>query len=314
MTTALEDIQVIVVRDGEAAQGINLFNTMLLGMQEAVDELLAHQIEEGEGEEFADGFDMLVQNNRGRTRHRPRTETPEDVIAPQPRVTLQEWEVTKELRCRFCPHPSDTADRPPQVPLEGAPWSHFRCGCRVHTICYGLQIATDGFNNLRCCPVCNTSIITEEQRLYIRQSRPLRGADPDDARLKQLWEEDEVFREEVRELSLMSRAASKAKKEYAKGKVELIREWRRTIMPHLSIIKHQRQIFSKRLINVPYRRAYFTALGKYKRKFRALRTTYNLGQHAFFSRFKPRGLPRLKEVNRWTSWRDTAWSIFRVRM
>lgn len=281
-------------------------------MQEAVDELLAHQIhiDETQGEEFADGgFDMLIERNaRGQ---RPAGPT----VHPEPPVTLEQWEATKELRCRFCPHPADAYARPPQLPLEEAPWTQFRCGCRVHTVCYAIHIAVQDYHRESSCPVCNAKILTDEQRLFLAGiGRDRHTENAIAKRINTLWEEDEAFHEEMREVAKEGRKVGPLYQEYLKDKLAIRQEWKAAITPSVNIIRHHKQIFTKKLKEIQTRKKYLAAQGRYKRKLFRFLNTYDVDQHALNRAILPKGMPKLRPATRWGNWREKAWSIFRVRI
>lgn len=283
-------------------------------MQEAVDELIAQQIQQEEGEEFEDGFDMLIQNNPhvGRRQTR-RTATPAPTIAPEPPVTLDEWEATKELRCRFCPHPTDATPNPPQLPLADAPWTQFRCGCRIHTVCFAIYISVHEYHRGSTCPCCQQSILTPEQRTFLWEGR--QRPETPDVRAKKLWEENEVFREELKEVAKEGRSLGPLHAAFVKDKEEIKREWKEAVGPSVCLIRHHKQIFSKRYQALESRKKYCFATARYKRKLYRFLQTYDLDQSSFeMRRGAPKGMPKIRRISRWGMWRYKAWHIFRVRL
>lgn len=280
-------------------------------MQEAVDEMLAQQLE---ADQEDGGFDMLVQNPRGRTRRAARVARLVVEIAPHPPVTLEEWEATKDLRCRFCPHPTDAYPRPPQLPLERAPWSQFPCGCRVHTVCYTLHVNIQEFAHHSACPICHERILTEEQRQFLRQQTRRGDGNPVESRVSKLWNEDEAFREEMREVAKEGRKVGPLYQEYLKDKLAIRQEWKAAVQPSVNLIRHHKQIFTKKLKEIQSRKKYLAAQGRYKRKLFRFLNTYDVDQHRLNRPRNPKGMPKLRPATRWGNWREKAWSIFRLRL
>ena len=279
-------------------------------MQEATDELLAQQLD---GEEQGEGWDMLVPNPRGRTRRAGRTAPqPAPTIAPEPPVTLDEWEATKELRCRFCPHPTDTSANPPQLPLTEAPWTQFRCGCRVHTVCFAIYIHVQEYHRGSTCPCCQQSILTPEQRTFLYEGR--HRPEAPDTRAKKLWEENEVFREELKNMSKEGRKIGPLHTEFVNDTQTLKQEWKEAIGPSVSLIRHHKQIFSKRYQQLESRKKYFHAHGRYKSKLYRFLQTYDVSQSSFEMRNAVKGMPKLRRVTRWGMWRHKAWHFLRLRL
>jgi hypothetical protein len=303
-TIVLEGILGIVRRGGSAeslppGRGINLLLHKFLGMEDIhtdADEGIAHALA------MEDGFDIEVVRT---PRDRPR-------VAPQPPVTLEEYERTKDLRCLYCPRPSDTHTFPPQVPLESAPWCSFRCGCRIHTICFALRIK-HGDDYFHRCPVCETSLLTPEQARFYRQNFAERD-DPDEKQLEKLWETNETFREEVREVAQVYRKTFPFQKVFRQEKNQLLREWKEATSSMTTILRNQKASFMKRFAALPSRMKYIQAYGKYRMKLRRVMATYDLGYFALFRRRRPKGMPRLSEVSRYSSWRESPRYLFRVRI
>ena len=255
-------------------------------MEEAVDELIAEE----------------------------QTDVVNPLIAPHPPVTLEEWEATKDLRCRYCPHPSDPFPSPPQLPLAEAPWTTFRCGCRIHTACAWIRLVIQEYDLYGSCPVCNESVLTEEQRRFLRQTSGEES--PVESRIKKLWEEDQVFCEEMRQVAKEGRKVGPAYQEYLKDKAAIRREWRAAVLPSIHLIRHHKQIFTKRMKDIQSRRKYLLAQGRYKRKLFQFLNTYDIEQYNL-NRLMERGvkgMPKLRPAMRWGNWREKSWRMFRVRI
>jgi hypothetical protein len=143
-----------------------------------------------------------------------------------------------------------------------------------------------------------------------RENRP---EERKESRLEKLWKEDEAFREELKEVAKEGRKVGPLKKVFEHDRHILRQEWKEAIMPGVTLIRNQKQIFTKRFIGLESRKKYFSIYNRYKLKlFRFLRT-YDLDQHQF-ARRSVKGIPRLHHATRWGLWRCKAWHVFRVRL
>jgi len=183
----------------------------------------------------------------------------------------------EDHRCQLCIHPTDERANVIQYTgdLATAPFVGFRCGHRFHTHCFCIRFY-EGGNHLRC-PQCQEYILEDNIRHGLR-----RLEEPDAyerngrQRVIDLWNNEEVFREEVKELKALERAY---KKEYAnlnKGIIALRREWRELTLPTKTFLTLQKKEFQKRFSKLEHRSSTIRAYGRMQRKKRQITETYNI--------------------------------------
>jgi hypothetical protein len=233
-------------------------------------------------------------------------------IAPHPQITIEELEATNHLRCRFCPHPADTRPNPPQLPLADAPWIEFRCGCRVHTVCYAIRASSEEYYIGRDCLCCGQSILRADQRAFLDQ-RP-RMPEPPATRVNRLWAENEVFREEVKALAKEPRKIGALHVNFLAEKQALVKEWKEAVAPSIGILKHTREVFTKRLQEMESRKKYFRAHSRYKSKVTRVLETYAVEPSNFETRDTLKEIPKIRCASTWSTWRHAPWYIFKVRI
>jgi len=132
--------------------------------------------------------------------------------------------------------------------------------------------------------------------------------------IRKLWETNEVFREELKELSKQGRAVGPLYAAYKKELAALRAEWKTTISPLESVLRNHKESFMKRAIAISSRKKYILANGRYKNKLFRFAQTYEISHWALFRRIGIKGLPRFREVGRWRSWRESPRYLFRVRL
>ena len=127
------------------------------------------------------------------------------------------------------------------------------------------------------CPQCREYILEDNIRHGLRR---LEEPDAYERNTRQrvidLWNNEEVFREEVKELKALEIAY---KKEYAnlnKGIIALRREWRELTLPTKTFLSLQKKEFQKRFSKLEHRSSTIRAYGRMQRKKRQITETYNI--------------------------------------
>lgn len=214
-----------------------------------------------------------------------------------------------EERCALCPHP---ADRFHGIPLPpNPPLTMFPCGHAVHTQCMMLHIH---FGNQyipnASCFTCNQPLLTPEVQNHIRNNRDAAG----DRLLNdvpRLWENNEVFREQVREAAKLDRDAAK-KRAIVKRQIEVLkREWKEKTAGYHAILKSMREGFLRKFKDIKGKREAAAATGKAQRAKRLIRDTYDLGFYELEALNRVRGAPKLGTFTRRWRWRMNPNYVFR---
>jgi hypothetical protein len=143
----------------------------------------------------------------------------------------------------------------------------------------------------------------EEPDAYERNSRQ---------RVIDLWNNEEVFREELKELKALELAY---KKEYAnlnKGIIALRREWRELTLPTKTFLSLQKKEFQKRFSKLEHRSSTIRAYGRMQRKKRQITETYNI--NGYYLRALE-AIPKAPKFQRFYSFRRITGSYaFRIRI
>jgi hypothetical protein len=131
-------------------------------------------------------------------------------------------------------------------------------------------------------------------------------------RMHNLWNNDEAFRENVKELYTLQRKANGAGARHRKEVAGLLREWRQMITPTVAYLKTQKQTFTKRMMECENRREAMLASGKYQKKRREMMQTYDTGYWGLGLLSDIPDAPKLQTYGR--HYRRSARYVFRVRV
>jgi len=219
----------------------------------------------------------------------------------------------EDHRCHLCIHPAD--ERANLIRYTGelatAPFVVFRCGHRFHTHCFCIRFYEGG--NQSRCPQCQEYILEdnirhglrriEEPDTYERNSRE---------RIIDLWNKEEVFREDVKELKVLERAYKKENASFTKGTTALRREWREVTLSTKTFLSIQKKEFQKRFSKLENRTSMIRAYGRMQRKKRQITETYNINSYALYAL---EAIPKAPKFERFYRFRRTSsqWA-FRIRI
>lgn len=199
-------------------------------------------------------------------------------------------------RCSLCPH---EADLNPAPPLEdNPPFTHFRCGHRVHTQCFIVQLSIhlDWFGRVSC-PDCAQRVLNDGVLNYLRDYRDYDAGGRVNT-VANLWETNEVFREQVREAAKLERDAAK-KRRVVKLQVDALKkEWKEKTDGYRTILKNMRDSYIRRFREIQGRREMALATGKARRMKTIIRQTYDLGYYELERINRIRGAPKIGGVTR----------------
>lgn len=214
-----------------------------------------------------------------------------------------------EERCALCPHPADRfqgAPLPPNPPL-----TMFSCGHAVHTQCMMIHMHFGNHYILNAtCFTCNQPLLTPELQIHLRNNRDA-AADRVQNEVPRLWENNELFREQVREAAKLERDAAK-KRLTVKKQIEILRrEWKENTAGYHTILKNLREGYLCRFRDIKGKREAATATGKAQRAKRLIRDTYDLGFYELEALNRVRGAPRFGMFTRRWKWRMNPNYIFR---
>jgi hypothetical protein len=170
------------------------------------------------------------------------------------------------------------------------------------------------------CFVCDESILSQEQRDFLMDDATLRrnhrrgSIAPD---VSQLWQENDAFREQYKELAKESREVSKLEKLYKSEIDRLKTEFKQNIHLAVETIRSEKERFLRRVsVECPNRTKFIRAKGRFGTNLNRLLGTYDL--HAFqlerIHRVRGVPIPRMRLYRRYYSWRLRPQSIFRVRI
>jgi hypothetical protein len=196
-------------------------------------------------------------------------------------------------RCAFCPHEADLNPPPPLPP--NPPFTQLPCGHRLHTFCCLIRLQDVWLARITC-PECNERIVGDELAAWLRNTRDRNPARPND--VTKLWENNEVFREQVREAAKLERDAAKKRSAFSKQCMLLKREWKEKTVGYRTYLENLRQTFIRRYREIPGKREKATAEGKAHRAKRAIRDSYDLGYYELEQLNRIRGAPKIGYVSR----------------
>ena len=219
-------------------------------------------------------------------------------------------------RCALCPHPADTrVICPYEGDLETAPWVALRCLHRFHTHCYMVYNCSREDDGLlrQSCPTCRQTVLDPASIQTLTAVRTNAGYEGNERmRMHDLWNNDEAFRENVKELHKLQRKANGAGARHRKEVAVLLREWRQMITPTVAYLKTQKQTFTMRMMECENRREAMLASGKYQKKRREMMQTYDTGYWGLGLLSDIPGAPKLQSYGR--HYRRSARYVFRVRV
>lgn len=182
--------------------------------------------------------------------------------------------------CSLCIHPTD--ERANLLSYTGdlttAPFVGLRCGHRFHTHCFCIQFYGGG--NQSRCPQCNEYILEDNLRDGLRRiDEPDAYERNSRARIIELWNKEEVFREDLKELKALERAYKKETANFGKGVMGLRREWRELTLPTKTFLTLKKKEFQKRFSKLEHRTSTIRAYGRMQRKRRKITDTYNISSY-----------------------------------
>ena len=202
-------------------------------------------------------------------------------------------------RCAYCPHQADINPAPRET-SENPPFTQFRCGHRVHTHCFLLHLhISDAWLGRITCPECDQRIMNDDAVQFIRHRREDNPDRPNS--VQNLWKDNEVFREEVREAVKVQREANLEWKKFTKSVGDLKKEWIQKTSPYKTILKNMRAEFANRYKQIPGRVRASMLIAKAQRMKRRIRDTYDLGYYELERLNRIKGAPKIGSVfhRRW---------------
>lgn len=219
----------------------------------------------------------------------------------------------EDHRCPLCIHPTDERANllPYTEDIATAPFVGLRCGHRFHTHCFCIRFYEGG--NQSRCPQCQEYILEDNIRNGLR-----RIEDPDTyernsrARIIELWNKEEVFREDLNELKALERAYKKENAGFTKGTTALRREWREVTLSTKTFLSLKKKEFQKRFSKLEHRLSMIRAYGRMKRKRRQISETYNINCYNFDALEDIPKAPRFERFYRFH--RTSSRYTFRIRI
>ena len=214
-------------------------------------------------------------------------------------------------RCHLCPLTPDTA---PRVLLERAPWMELCCGHRIHTNCFLEKAYNDNIPLLRfACPICQEHALANDMINWIRDHDVNGFHTP--LQLQTLWDKDEDFRKDIKDMSKFQRNNSLIIKTHRGELAELRRQWKAAIYSSTEFIRLQKLEFIKRLKNLQSRKKAIQATNKIISKRRNLIAKYPSFTWYHFSMFHTIiGAPKMKKYSHYHDSILSPPRIFRVRI
>lgn len=219
----------------------------------------------------------------------------------------------EDNRCLLCIHPTD--ERANLLPYTGdlatAPFVGLRCGHRFHTHCYCIRFY-EGGNQLRC-PQCHEYILEDNLRQGLRRiEEPDAYERNSRERIIYLWNNEEVFREDLKELKALERAYKKENAKFSGGISALRREWRELTLPTKTFLSLKKKEFIKRFSKLEFRTSTMRAFGRMQRKKLQITATYNINSYNLHTL---EDIPKAPRFQRFYSFRSRRGRyIFRVRI
>jgi hypothetical protein len=219
----------------------------------------------------------------------------------------------EDHRCPLCIHPTD--ERANLLPYTGdlatAPFVGLRCGHRFHTHCFCIRFYEGG--NQSRCPQCREYILEDNLRHGLRRiEEPDAYERNSRERIIDLWNKEEVFREDVKELKVLERAYKKENANFSKSISVLRREWRDLILPSQTFLSLKKKEFQKRFSKLEHRSSTIRAYGRMQRKKRQITDTYNINSYNLHAL---EAIPKAPKFQRFYSFRRISGRYaFRIRI
>jgi len=218
-----------------------------------------------------------------------------------------------ENPCTFCPHEADL-NKPPAIDPANAPRTHFICGHSVHTQCLFVKYYENGGDviNMSRCAECDSSLISQEFNAWINNR--FRARDDRYNNIEDLWTKNEVFREDVKQLSVVGRQFSSSFRAHDKDIRVLKREYKDIIQGSVTFIESQSEVFNKRLIALPSRKTAIRAKTKYNKLMKSIMETYDISRYEMRFFEKTKKVPRIPRMYRYNIRSHMGRYVFRVRI
>jgi hypothetical protein len=146
------------------------------------------------------------------------------------------------------------------------------------------------------CPECNERVFSDELVAWFRRHQNRDPTRPND--VAKLWENNQVFREQVREAAKLERDAAKKRSAFSKQCILLKREWKEKTEGYKTYLENLRQTFIRKYREIPGKHEKAAAEGKAQRAKRLIRDTYDLGFYELEQLNRIRGAPKIGYVSR----------------
>lgn len=252
---------------------------------------------------------------------------PDEALVYGPAVAPSDyWEtpvLEEDGRCCLCPHPADLNHPmlgcPTMDPAE-APWTDFRCGHSVHSNCYLILCVMNRDGDVGVCPVCRQNILTPEQSQWMRTTAAEQSSRAGRRRkiekhIRNLWEKNPVFREDLKILRKKNREFSSIATNFRKDISQFKKEFQEKVKPAVEIIKGYKKDFTKRFQASKFRKPYLTGYSRISRLNRVFTDTYDLDRYDLWGLRKIPGIPSMKFlINRRSFRRTMSYYLFHVHV
>jgi len=164
-------------------------------------------------------------------------------------------------RCAYCPTDEERANRPA---IARELTCTLLCGHIVHTHCLMFEMFESANST---CRTCNLNVIPEDIEVFYRNRRA--------NRLRELWQNSEVFREDVKEVDKLRKNFAKYTKSYNSELTKIKNNFKESTKLPIGLIKQEQRNSLNAVKTIPNRREYLVANTRLRNKTRQFSATYD---------------------------------------
>ena len=191
---------------------------------------------------------------------------------------------------------------------------NLQCGHQLHTNCFIEYLYMGHGHLLRFeCPVCHVHALENTMVEWLQENDTIHFAQPET--VERLWNENNGFREDIRNLHKLQRGESSAIRTHKKELAQLMREWKETTYTSFQFLKEQKRIFKRRLFSLGGRKRAIRGANKILAERRKILNKYpSLSWISFRNVRAIAGAPKLTQYQRTLLWKLMPYGLFRIRV
>jgi hypothetical protein len=200
--------------------------------------------------------------------------------------------------CALCSQKSADTDQCP--PSRHTGYMPMRCGHRLHTQCY-LNMLTDiDITTLTSrCPVCDVHVLEESAIHYYRTRRDGR----ENTSVVGLWEQNDVFRTELKLLCKKRSKCIKLCTETYRPMIDIKKEYEQITDVSLQTIRMYKKEYMKKISAIETRRSMISKNSRYSKDLMAFCKKYSIWPGQLRTLARIQGTPRTVRGNMQIPWK-----------